>query len=160
MKKAFLVLLAIGCFILDFWLKRFVIDHRTELITGALSYHINILSFASFDLAYVENTGMAWGMFSSFQGIILILRILVILAIAIGLCRSKKMQQLLFPFLLILFGAFANVLDTFMYGHVVDMLHFLFWGRSYGIFNVADAMIFFGALFIVFSKEGTHAIKR
>lgn len=159
MKRPFWIVLAMACFFLDFGLKRFVIAHGTDLMSGTLSYHVNFLPFVSFDLAYVENTGMAWGMFSSFQGLILIFRIIVISAIAVGLFVSKGMQKLFFPFLLILFGALGNVLDTFLYGHVVDMLHFMFWGRSYGIFNVADAMIFFGALLVVFSKEGTHAVK-
>ena len=159
MKKALYVVLAAVFFSFDFLLKHFVINHQGELSSGVLSYHMSLFSFISFDLVYVENTGIAWGMFSSFQGVILILRVLVILALIVGLCKSKRMQNELFFYLLIIFGAFANVLDTFMYGHVVDMLHFLFWGRSYGIFNLADAMIFLGAIGILFNREGACVVK-
>jgi lipoprotein signal peptidase len=160
MKKLWYVILALACFSLDFLLKQFVIDHSSELMSGELCYHVTLLPFLTFDLAYVENTGIAWGLFSSFQSWILILRIGVIGAIVLGLCRSKKMQRFFFPYLLIIFGAFANVLDTFLYGHVVDMFHFLLWGRSYGIFNLAVLMIFLGAISILFSKEGAHVSKQ
>ena len=41
-------------------------------------------------------------------------------------------------------GALGNVLDIFLYGHVVDMFYFVFWGWSYPVFNLADASIFIG----------------
>ena len=56
----------------------------------------------------------------------------------------------------ILAGAIGNVLDSYIYGHVIDMFHFVFWGRSYGIFNFADAMIFlggFGLLIATYEKK-------
>jgi lipoprotein signal peptidase len=159
-KKNVFIACALFLFFIDFSLKRFVIDHQEMLLSGKTHFNIQIFPFLTFELTYVENTGMAWGLFSSFQNSILLIRILVIMAIAIGLLMSATMQKMFFPFLLILFGAFANVLDTFLYGHVVDMLNFIFFGRSYGIFNIADAMIFFGALFILCKKEGAHIGKQ
>jgi signal peptidase II len=35
----------------------------------------------------------------------------------------------------------GNILDFFLYGHVVDMLHIQLWGYTPFVFNVADAMI-------------------
>ena len=45
---------------------------------------------------------------------------------------------------LILAGAISNVIDTFVYGHVVDMIHFTFWGYDYAVFNLADSAVCLG----------------
>jgi lipoprotein signal peptidase len=140
----------------DFLLKRYVMSAGS---VGDVFFNMPILPFIHFDLSYVQNTGMAWGMFASFGSAILVFRILFISVIAFLLIKSKKMQKNMFAYLLIIFGASGNVLDTLMYGYVVDMLHFTFWGRSFGIFNIADAMIFLGAFMIIFSREKSYAIK-
>jgi signal peptidase II len=46
--------------------------------------------------------------------------------------------------MLIIAGGIGNILDYFIYGHVVDMFHFILWGYSFPVFNVADASIFMG----------------
>lgn len=55
------------------------------------------------------------------------------------------------PLILIIAGAVGNVADFFLYGHVVDMLHFVFWGYDFPIFNVADSAISIGIglLFVI-----------
>jgi signal peptidase II len=45
---------------------------------------------------------------------------------------------------LIATGAIGNILDYFIYGHVVDVFYFVFWGYSFPVFNVADSIIFCG----------------
>lgn len=155
--KRFLIFIGVFLLLLsDFLLKNYV---RNAGAVGDVFFHMPILPFIHFDLSYVQNKGMAWGMFSSFQPLIFIFRVLFIAVITFLLTRSKKMQENMFAYMLIILGAVGNVLDTVMYGYVVDMLHFTFWGRSYGIFNIADAMIFLGAFIIIFSREKPHAIK-
>ena len=111
-----------------------------------------------FFIQYVTNRGGAWGMLAPFHKPLLIARILVIIGLLFYLwTESLTFKKSLF-LVLILGGAFGNVLDSFLYGHVIDMFHFIFWGRSYGIFNFADAMIFIGSLGLIFTpRKIVHA---
>jgi lipoprotein signal peptidase len=159
MKKSLILGLVFVFFLFDIALKKVVVTFSAAILSGNLSVHLPILPFVCFDLAYVENTGMAWGLFSSFQFLILLLRMVLIAIIGFGMMKSKSIQSQIVPYALIFFGAVGNVIDTFVYGHVIDMLHFTFWGNSYGIFNIADAMIFLGAIFIIFSRNRPYAVK-
>ena len=49
-------------------------------------------------------------------------------------------------------GALCNILDYFFYGHVIDMLHFVFWGYDYPVFNVADSFICIGVFWLFFAS--------
>ena len=159
MKKGLLFLIPLALLLLDIALKSFVFENATAIFSGGYSFHFSLF-FLNFDLSYLENKGMAWGMFASFQTLILLVRIGVIGYIIYGLLAKKSMQNDRFAFLMILFGAIGNVLDTFIYGFVIDMLHFTFFGRSYGVFNIADAMIFIGAFSLLFKpKEKDFALK-
>ncbi len=103
-----------------------------------------------FFIQYVTNRGGAWGMLASFHKPLLIVRVLVIMGLLAYLWSEAPLFKKSLCLVLILAGAIGNVLDSFLYGHVIDMFHFLFWGRSYGIFNFADAMIFIGSLGLIF----------
>jgi signal peptidase II len=98
----------------------------------------------NFSINHVTNTGAAWGMLSTFDKALLILRIVLILFIAIYLFAFNMKRERQLPFSLILTGAIGNVVDHFAYGHVIDMFHFSFWGHSFPVFNIADATIFSG----------------
>lgn len=94
-----------------------------------------------FCLTYVMNKGAAWGVFSSYQHLLLYVRLVVILLMALYLCIGKMPLMQRYGFALILTGAVGNVIDFFVYGHVVDMFYFTFWGYSYPVFNIADICI-------------------
>lgn len=101
-----------------------------------------------FCIHHVTNRGAAWGLFSSFQEALLLFRIGVIGGLVAYLFKSKNARPYHFPLALIIAGALGNVVDYFLYGHVVDMFHFIFWGHSYPVFNVADSAIFCGIAWI------------
>ncbi len=159
MKKRRVFFAPFALFLLDIALKKFVYLNATAILSGAYRFHFSLF-FVNFDLAYLENKGMAWGMFSSFQMAILLVRIVVIGAIIYALFRKERIKNDRFAFLMILFGAIGNVFDTLTYGFVIDMLHFTFFGRSYGVFNIADAMIFIGAFCLLLKpKRKDFALK-
>ncbi|MCX6987904.1 MAG: signal peptidase II [Chlamydiae bacterium] len=108
-----------------------------------------------FSLNYVMNKGAAWGVFSSFQNYLLYARLLIILALVSYLVVVRMPVFKRFALAFIAAGAIGNVLDYFVYGHVVDMFYFRFWGYSYPVFNVADSSIFIGValLFMYSFKE-------
>ena len=103
-----------------------------------------------FVIQCVTNRGGAWGFFASFHKPLLIFLIFIILGISIYLFVKPLSIKKRVALILILAGAMGNVIDSFVYGHVIDMFHFIFWGHSYGIFNLADAMIFLGGFSLLF----------
>ncbi len=97
-----------------------------------------------FCIHHVTNKGVAWGLGGDLQDIILMVRIAIIAGIAIYMKRSPKAYPQRYALALILAGGMGNIIDYFIYGHVIDMFHFILWGYSYPVFNIADASIFFG----------------
>lgn len=96
-----------------------------------------------FSINHVLNKGAAWGMFSSFQQYLFYARLTIIGGLlGYVLYFAERRQQ--FPLLVIITGALGNILDHLIYGHVVDMFHFRFWGYSFPVFNIADSAIFCG----------------
>lgn len=118
---------------------------------GFLDHPIHVFSLpfgVSFYLERVVNQGAMWGMLSQYSGALLVFRILVVLALIATLLFTKKRKPAVFLTLLIT-GAVGNIADTLAYGHVIDMLHFTFFGNSYGIFNLADAYICIGCIGLI-----------
>lgn len=96
-----------------------------------------------FSISHAINRGAAWGILADFQGYLLLARgaFVVGLIVALGFNRRPAWTA---PLLLIITGATGNILDYFLYGHVVDMLHFVFWGYDFPVFNIADSAICLG----------------
>ncbi|HRD55462.1 MAG TPA: signal peptidase II [Parachlamydiaceae bacterium] len=107
-----------------------------------------------FSIVHATNKGAAWGFFADFQTVLIAFRILLIIGLITYLLFYNKNYALQMPLILVGFGAFGNILDYFLYGHVIDMFHFVFWGYSYPVFNIADAAICIGIfwLFLVSFK--------
>ncbi len=101
-----------------------------------------------FSIIHVTNTGAAWGFLASFHRLLFVLRVVMVVGLAVYLFFFNQMRERQVPLVLILSGAMGNVLDRVFYGHVVDMFHFTFWGYSFAVFNVADAIIFCGVAFM------------
>ncbi|MBO4407352.1 MAG: signal peptidase II [Clostridia bacterium] len=108
---------------------------RTVLIPGILG------------LQYTENTGMAFGLFSSLPWLLFGLRIVGLLFLAFYLFSGHMQKPLGYLGLaMAVAGGISNVLDAILYGYVVDMIEFLF--VKFAIFNVADSFITVGAVLI------------
>ena len=97
-----------------------------------------------FSINHMTNTGAAWGVFSHYQLPLLGLRIVLIIGLISYLFGFQKSPSGRIPLMLIIAGAIGNVLDFFLYGHVVDMFHFVLWGYDFPVFNVADSSISIG----------------
>lgn len=112
-----------------------------------------------FSINHMTNTGAAWGIFEHYQLPLILVRIALILGLFIYLLYFNSHRSWVFPLVLIISGAIANVIDYFVYGHVIDMLHFVLWGYDFPVFNVADSAISIGIiwLFLVSSFKKSHA---
>lgn len=103
--------------------------------------------FPFFHLRYVENTGMAFGMFQNGNCLLAVVMVLIIGYIVYSwkeLCSYGKLSK--WASMFILAGAIGNLYDRITLGFVVDFLDFRVWP----VFNVADSFITIGAcLFVV-----------
>jgi signal peptidase II len=115
-----------------------------------------------FSIVHATNKGAAWGVLSSYQDYLIVFRIVLILALLVYVFFINKNKNYEFPFALIIAGAIGNVLDFFIYGHVIDMLHFVLWGYDFPIFNAADSSIFLGVASLIilsWDKKGSEPQK-
>ncbi|MDP1880055.1 MAG: signal peptidase II [Parachlamydiaceae bacterium] len=104
-----------------------------------------------FSINHITNFGAAWGIFSNYQYELMVLRILLIIGLIIYLFKYNNESSWNIPLILIISGALSNVLDYFLYGHVIDMFHVVLWGYDFPVFNLADAFIStgIGLLFLI-----------
>lgn len=116
----------------------------------ALSYlqgrDVNI--FPYFRLHYVENTGMAFGLFQNGN----LFLIFVMTAVLIYLAYSWKElaaygKMVKWGALFIFAGAVGNLYDRIKLGFVVDFLDFRVWP----VFNIADSFITVGGVLLALS---------
>lgn len=97
----------------------------------------------------MTNTGTAWGLFANYQVALLLLRILIVGGILAYLLFFRPAKYLRLPLFAIVAGALGNILDFFLYGHVIDMIYFIFYQYSYPIFNIADSAIFLAIAYLI-----------
>ena len=106
-----------------------------------------------FELDYLENRGVAFGMFQNQRWPILIFGAFFMIAIIFLICRlpeGKKYNILQILLVCIVAGGIGNMIDRFFLGYVVDFFSFVL--INYPIFNVADCYVVCATigLFIMF----------
>lgn len=106
-----------------------------------------------FELDYLENRGVAFGMFQNQRWPILIFGAVLMAAIIFIICRmpdGKKFNILQILLVCIVAGGIGNMIDRLFLGYVVDFFSFVL--IHYPIFNVADCYVVCATigLFIMF----------
>lgn len=121
-----------------------------------------------FNLAYVKNTGAAFGFG---QGGPEWFRQLFFLALPVGFCfwvlfmLIKSVKGPLYAsvaYALIIAGAAGNLIDRFTLGYVVDMFMF-YWMKEehhFHVFNVADSCITVAASLLIYDYFQTLKLKK
>lgn len=104
----------------------------------------------SFSLDFVTNTGTAWGLFANHPQLLFVFRVAVLAGLILHSLRSKGR---VFPIWLVITGAAGNIIDTILYGHVIDFFHFTLWGYSFPVFNWADIYITLGIFALLIFGE-------
>lgn len=92
-----------------------------------------------FRIAYTQNTGIAFSLFSNAGFLLILIPAVISAAAAVYLfIRRKKGPALLnWGLSLIIAGGLGNVIDRAVFGYVIDYLSF----GSFAIFNFADICI-------------------
>lgn len=103
-----------------------------------------------FDLTYVENTGVSFGLFSGGMASRVILSVLsvVIAAYVVRWLGTLERRVAAVGAGAIIGGALGNLYDRVFYGYVVDFLDFSGIGFPF-VFNIADAAINIGVACLV-----------
>lgn len=112
-----------------------------------------IQRFLSF--TYVENLGIAFGMFKNQRLFFIISTIIIAAVVLFFIFKTYKKNIFIGICLSLIFGgAIGNLIDRIRLGYVVDFIHFRFFPP---VFNIADSAIVVGAIFlsiaIVLTKE-------
>ncbi|CAH0339250.1 signal peptidase II [Rhizobium sp. CECT 9324] len=105
-----------------------------------------------------HNLGVAFSMLSDADGWFIVGLRLLIVAFVLWLWRKTGPDQHFahLGFAMIIAGALGNLVDRFVYGHVVDYILFYTQTWSFAVFNLADSFITLGALCIVVDEIMTH----
>lgn len=103
-----------------------------------------------FNLTYVLNTGVSFGLFGGGAGrwVLSVFSIVVAIALAVWAWRTHR-GLLVAAIGLIMGGAIGNVIDRIRFGGVVDFLDFSGTGVFPWIFNIADSGITVGVVLLI-----------
>jgi len=141
------LLLVIAALAFDRWTK--------SLIQSRFSLNESISVIDDFfNITYVRNTGVAFGIFSSISSpakaiLLSAFTSAAAAVVVIYSLRTPARDRLLQVALaLILGGALGNLFDRLRYGYVIDFLEFYFHSYHWPSFNVADSAITTGVVLL------------
>ena len=115
-----------------------------------INQSIELNSF--FDLVYVQNYGVSFGMLSgtvSHLFLILIALLVVILIIYLMFISNKRSEKL--AYFIIIIGAISNILDRMINTFVVDFISIHYGSYYWPAFNLADIYITIGIIMLITS---------
>lgn len=100
------------------------------------------------------NEGVAFSFLSGMSGWAIIVMRLAIVAFILWWWRSSEHPSAWshLGFCMVIAGAAGNIVDRFIYGHVVDYVLFHTETWSFAVFNLADSLITLGAVLIGFCE--------
>ncbi|MDG2287872.1 MAG: signal peptidase II [Candidatus Marinimicrobia bacterium] len=106
------------------------------------------------DFTYIRNEGIAFGINFPGSKIFFIIFPILITFYLISLLKNKEFEDNTsqIALFLIIGGAIGNILDRIFRGYVVDFIDFHINGAHWYIFNVADASVTIGLLFLLYSS--------
>ena len=133
-----LVAIALAAIAADQLTKRIVTDH--------LRLDEGVRVAGPFWIHHVQNSGIAFGLFSSATPIVIVLTGLAVAWMLAFFARSGARHPLLPVSLgLVIGGSLSNLIDRVRLGHVTDFLDLRFWPA----FNLADSFIVVGVAILL-----------
>ncbi len=139
-----------------------LLDIMTKLVAELQLREVDTIALWKnvFHLTYVENTGIAFGMFKDARLLFIVISILVLVILSMLYTKTTyRTQWLKVGTSLIFGGAIGNLMERMAKGYVVDFLDFRL--IHFPVFNIADIAVCVGAVmlmvhfFISEGKEGT-----
>ncbi len=136
----FYILIASGVFLLDRITKAMAL--RKLRFRGPIEIIPNF-----FDLTYVQNSGIAFGLFreSSWAGKSFLLSVIAVVTMAVVVYYTRKIPRdkkyVHTALALILGGILGNLFDRIRDGYVIDFLDLHWYEYYWPTFNIADSAI-------------------
>lgn len=144
--------LALVVIVLDQLTKAMVLNaidaaHISQIPDG---YRIAEVLPPVFNLTYVLNTGVSFGLFGGGAGRWILSAFSILVAGALAFWATRSDRKLMVAAIgLVMGGALGNVFDRIRFGGVVDFLDFSGTGLFPWIFNIADAGITVGVVLLI-----------
>lgn len=121
-----------------------LIDQLIKNLTVGINSEIVKTEFLDFSLFYAKNFGVAYGLFSGLNLMIIFTSIIILV-----LLIKYRDEIGILPFILIFSGGFSNLIDRIFYGFVHDMFYLRVLLFEFNIFNFADVLISLGIILIL-----------
>ena len=137
-----------------FWVLLLVmVDQRVKLLAAAELKNSPVRSLISgvLSLGYVENRGMAFGLFQGGRVFFIVLTLLILVLLAVlyhAIPEEKRFWPLSLSVLFIMAGAVGNFIDRLRLGYVIDYLQLDF--MDFPLFNLADCYLTWTAVIAAF----------
>jgi signal peptidase II len=124
------------------------------LVEQHLPFEQTIPVVPSLALYRTWNEGVAFSFLSGMSGWAIVVMRLAIVAFILWWWRGGEHASPFahFGFAMVVAGAFGNIVDRLIYGHVVDYVLFHTETWSFAVFNLADSLITVGAVLIGFCE--------
>jgi signal peptidase II len=122
-------------------------DQLTKhIVSSRLSLDEEVHVIGPFSIHHVQNSGIAFGLFSSATPIVTALTGVAVVWMLLFFARSGARHPILPVALgLLIGGSASNLTDRIRLGHVTDFLDFRYWPA----FNLADSFIVLGVLVLL-----------
>ena len=145
MKKKYIIvsLIIIGLVLLD-QISKFIVVNNFSLGESLILIK-NFLKFT-----YIRNTGISFGILSNQVFLIVVFTLMIIVFVIKELINNRNQKLIVVSSILILSGAFGNLIDRVFRGYVIDFISFTLFKREMAIFNIADIFITFGVLLYIY----------
>jgi signal peptidase II len=133
-------------------------DQLTKhIVTGHLALDDGIHVVGPFWIHHVQNSGIAFGLFSSATPIVIVLTGIAIAWMLLFFARSGARHPVLPVALgLVIGGSSSNLLDRVRLGYVTDFLDLRYWPA----FNLADSFIVVGVAILLGTLLASERIPR
>ena len=128
-------------------LSAFVADQVTKhVVASSLSLGDALHVVGPFSIRHVQNSGIAFGLFSSATAVVIVLTTVAVAWMLIFFARSGARHPALPVALgLVIGGSVSNLADRVRLGFVTDFLDFRYWPA----FNLADSFIVIGVALLL-----------
>lgn len=123
--------------------KQLAVSYLTDI--GSIPLIQNV-----FHLTYVENRGIAFGLFSGGRFVFIAASIILLAALTVIIYKTPKGERTIWQkagTALIFAGAIGNIADRIRLGYVIDFFDFRL--INFPVFNVADIAVCIGAAMIL-----------
>ncbi len=156
LNKLFLtgIIIAIAVAFFDLLSKRVIFAILENIAQNQVTSFPEIEITSFFNLVYVWNRGVSFGMFNQLENSHIIfssIQFCIIIILFFWLYRNEK-PHFAWALGFVIGGAFGNLIDRINNGAVADFLDFHIASYHWPAFNLADSFVFIGVAILVFDE--------